>query len=104
MFDWDARLATQIGVRLTGLAMITSLKEQGIWLSALMHQSAGLITGGECALAAACFPSASLGMAMLLLGTGLWKPAAVARRWQNDTTGTVITRQTKRRKIVPNGR
>ena len=83
MAHYRPRPAAQIGLRLVGLALIASLAVQGAMLRELVHHSAA-VTPGQLLSAAACFCSASLGSALLLLGPGLWKPVTIARRWQED--------------------
>ena len=80
MVNWHPRPAAQIGLRLLGLALIASLAPQGAELRAHVRQSSA-ITPTQLLLAAACFLSASLGVALSLLGPDLWKPIGVASRW-----------------------
>jgi hypothetical protein len=80
MAHWHPRPAAHVGLRLLGLGLITSLGPQARWLHQLIDRSAN-VTLAQLLLAAACFLTASLGMALLLLGPDLWKPVRLAPRW-----------------------
>lgn len=82
MSQWRPRPTTQIGLRLIGLALLASLRPQAAWLHMLVRQSPS-VTPLQLMLASSCFISAAAGIALLLMGPGLWKPVRVARRWQN---------------------
>ncbi|CCW16647.1 hypothetical protein EBBID32_9850 [Sphingobium indicum BiD32] len=87
MSHWHPHPAARIGLRLLGLGLIASLGPQGRLLHLLVDRSAG-VTLAQFAVAATAFLSASLGMALLLLGPDLWKPVRVAPRWTRRDAST----------------
>jgi hypothetical protein len=88
MAEWQPRLAVQIGLRLAGLGLLAGLRPESRWLHAAVMRSAA-VTPTQALLAMLCFLTASVGMALLLLGPDLWKPVAVAPRWRPADEGAL---------------
>lgn len=80
MSPWHPGWAAHVGLRIGGLILLATLWPQGLMLRRLVRASP-LVTPADVALAAIAFLSASLGVALLLLGPDLWKPVALSDRW-----------------------
>ncbi|MET0372224.1 MAG: hypothetical protein ABW039_12710 [Sphingobium sp.] len=82
MTEWHEKLPANIGVRLCGLALLTSVWFEGVWLRSLVLESGGAdATAPQFLLAGAIFLSASFGMALMIVGTGLWEKVTISSRW-----------------------
>ncbi|MCE7796938.1 hypothetical protein LWE61_10250 [Sphingobium sufflavum] len=82
MTEWHEKLPAKIGVRLCGLALLTSAWSEGLWLRRLVLESGGAdATAPQLLLAGVMFLSASVGMALTIVGTGLWEKVTISSRW-----------------------
>lgn len=80
MTAWHPTPAAHIGLRTLGGAMIASVVPQGRLLHMLVLRQPA-VTPLQLLLAMIGFLCASLGVALVLMGPGLWKPVCLSPRW-----------------------
>ncbi|MCE7798054.1 hypothetical protein LWE61_16010 [Sphingobium sufflavum] len=82
MSRWHEKPAAKIGLRIAGLAMLGSAwMESGLLHRLVMANRAVDATLPQLLLAALLFVSISGGLALALVGAGLWKTVRVSDRW-----------------------
>ncbi|NWK98959.1 hypothetical protein DM806_25495 [Sphingobium lactosutens] len=82
MAYWHERLSARIGLRLAGLALLASVWPEDALLRTLVSANpAGEASPSQVLLAALLFMTASAGMALAVMGAGLWAPVTVSDRW-----------------------
>lgn len=82
MTHWYQHWSAQIGVRVAGLALLATSWMEGHALDRLVTDPVAAQGLGALLMAALLFASASLGMALAIVGPGLWKPVLLSARWQ----------------------
>lgn len=83
MKHWHEKLSGRIGVRAAGLALLTSAWTEAGWLRNLVTaHPTGPATAAQLLLAGFMFISASFGMALAIIGAGLWKTVILSDRWE----------------------
>lgn len=82
MTHWYQHRSAQLGVRVAGLALLATAWMEGHALDRLVTDPIAARGPGALLLAALLFVSASLGMALTIVGPGLWKPVRLSARWQ----------------------
>ncbi|WP_336970176.1 hypothetical protein [Sphingobium aromaticiconvertens] len=83
MTHWYEHWSAQLGVRAGGLALLATARMEGGVLDRLVVDPIAAQGAGALLLAALLFVSASLGMALTIVGPGLWKPVRLSARWQD---------------------
>ena len=84
MTHWYRHWSAQLGLRATGLALLAACWMEGRALGRLVTDPNAARGPGALLLAALLFVSASLGMALAIVGPGLWKPVRLSARWQGN--------------------
>jgi hypothetical protein len=82
MAHWYQHWSARPGLRVAGLVLVATSWMEG---RALMHIVADPVAAhgpGALLLAALMFASASMGIALAVVGPGLWKPVRLSDRWQ----------------------
>lgn len=83
MKRWHEKISGKIGLRVAGLAFLASAWTEGGWLRSLVTaHPKGAATFPQLLLAGLMFVSASFGMALAIIGAGLWKTVMVSKRWE----------------------
>lgn len=82
MTHWYQHWNAQFGVRAAGLALLATSWMEGRALDRLVTDPIAAQGTGALLLAALVFASASLGLALAIVGPGLWKPVRLSARWQ----------------------
>jgi hypothetical protein len=82
MTHWYQHWSAQLGLRAAGLALLATAWMEGRALDHLVGDPIAAHGVGALLLAALLFVSASLGMALAIVGPGLWKPVRLSARWE----------------------
>ena len=82
MTHWYEHWSAQFCVRVAGVVLLATAWMEGGALDRLVTDPTAAQGAGALLLAAMLFVSASLGMALAIVGPGLWKPVRLSARWQ----------------------
>jgi hypothetical protein len=80
MSHWYEQIWAHLILRLGGLTLLLTAWPECAALSRLVHARPDM-TIPEFLLGALFFMSASMGVALAIVGPGLWKPARLSARW-----------------------
>jgi F0F1-type ATP synthase membrane subunit c/vacuolar-type H+-ATPase subunit K len=82
MSKWHEKSVAKVGLRIAGMALLASAWAETNALRDLVKATATReATAPEMLLAGFIFISVSAGMALLIIGGGLWKPVPLSARW-----------------------
>jgi len=83
MKHWHEEPLGRMGLRVAGLAFLACAWIEGWWLKSMVTGNPmGSATVAQLLLAGLMFLSATCGMALAIIGPGLWKTVMVSERWE----------------------